>query len=163
VIRTEKAEMLEIKTISDLQKNAHQIRFASQGEFDERDDGLPALEKIYGKFDWKSSKIYDNGLKYEVLSNDEADVAPAYTTEGQLVDVDMYTLLEDDKQVWPPYNLAPVVQNDILERVPELAEILNEVNASLDTATVTKLNAKVDVEKEELEEVAAQYYESIVS
>lgn len=161
VIRTAVAEKYQIKTITDLQKNADQIRFASQGEFDERDDGLPALEKVYGKFDWKSSKIYDNGLKYEVLSNDEADVAPAYTTEGQLVNVDEYTLLEDDQQVWPPYNLAPVVQNDLLESKPEIAEILNKVNASLDTATVTELNAKVDVEKEELEEVAAAYYESI--
>ena len=121
----------------------------------------PALKRVYGEFKWKSSKIYDNGLKYTVLANDEADVSPAYTTEGQLVNVDDYTLLVDDKQVWPPYNLAPVVQNDMLERIPEIADILNKISASLDTAAVTELNAKVDVEKQEIEEVAADYYQSI--
>ncbi len=161
VIRTDVAEELNIKTISDLQKHAEKIRFASQGEFDERDDGIPALKRVYGEFKWKSSKIYDNGLKYTVLANDEADVSPAYTTEGQLVNVDDYTLLVDDKQVWPPYNLAPVVQNDMLERIPEIADILNKISASLDTAAVTELNAKVDVEKQEIEEVAADYYQSI--
>src|SRR5699024_10387363 len=46
-----------IKTISDLQKNADKIRFASQGEFDQREDALPALETTYGDFNWKSSKV----------------------------------------------------------------------------------------------------------
>lgn len=160
VIRTSVAQELGIKTISDLQANADKIRFASQGEFDQREDGIPGLEKVYGPFNFKSSKIYDNGLKYEVLSNDEADLAPAYTTEGQLVN-DEFTLLEDDKQVWPPYNLAPVVQKSVLDANPDIADILNKVSATLDTSIVTALNAKVDVDKQEYEDVAKEYYDSI--
>ncbi|MFT3984462.1 MAG: glycine betaine ABC transporter substrate-binding protein, partial [Lachnospiraceae bacterium] len=105
VIRTELAKRLNITTISDLQAQAGQIRFASQGEFDQRDDGIPGLEKVYGPFLFQSSKVYDNGLKYQILLNDEADVTPAYTTEGQLVNTDQFTLLADDKQMWPPYYL----------------------------------------------------------
>lgn len=161
VIRTAVARKLGIKTISDLQEHAGELRFASQGEFNEREDGIPALEAAYGEFDWKSSKVYDNGLKYEVLSNDEADVAPVYTTEGQLVDGEQFTLLEDDKQVWPPYNLAPVVRDNVLEANPDIADILNEVSAKMDTESITKLNAKVDVDKEDYEDVASDYYESI--
>ncbi|MXO81392.1 glycine/betaine ABC transporter substrate-binding protein, partial [Paenibacillus sp. OT2-17] len=104
VIRSEVSKNLGITTITDLQKHVSKLRFASQGEVDQRADGIPALEKVYGKFNWKSSKVYDNSLKYEVLKNNEADVAPAYTTEGQLVNKDQFTLLKDDKQVWPPYN-----------------------------------------------------------
>ena len=63
VIRTDVAEQLGIRTISDLQKHAKELRFASQGEFDAREDGLPALEQKYGAFDWKSSRVYDGGLK----------------------------------------------------------------------------------------------------
>ncbi|CUQ59200.1 glycine betaine ABC transporter substrate-binding protein [Hungatella hathewayi] len=161
VIRTDVAEQLGIRTISDLQKHAKELRFASQGEFDAREDGLPALEQKYGAFDWKSSRVYDGGLKYEVLSNGEADVAPAYTTEGQLAQKDKYMLLEDDKQVWPPYNLAPVVRDDVLEKNPGIADILNKISASLDTDTVTALNAEVDVDKREYEEVAREYYDSL--
>ncbi len=161
VIRADIATQLGIRTISDLQKNAGELRFASQGEFDERDDGLPALEATYGPFAWKSSRVYDNGLKYQVLSSGEADVAPAYTTEGQLADTANYTLLEDDKQVWPPYNLAPVVRNELLQAKPEVADVLNRVSACFDTATLTRLNAEVDVEKREVDAVAAEYYETI--
>lgn len=150
-----------IKTISDLQAHAGDIRFASQGEFDEREDGIPGLEKVYGPFNWKSSKVYDNGLKYQVVENDEADAAPAYTTEGRLVETDKFVLLEDDKQVWPPYNIAPVVRDEVLEAYPQIAEILNPISAALDTETVTSLNAKVDIDQEEYEDVALDFYESI--
>lgn len=161
VVRTDVARKLGIATITDLQKHAEEIRFASQGEFDQRDDGIPALTKAYGDFKWKSSKIYDNGLKYEVLENNEADAAPAYTTEGRLVDTEQFTLLEDDKQVWPPYNLAPVIRDSVLSAHPDIAEILNKVNSHLDTKTITSLNAKVDVDKEEFDKVAKDYYDSI--
>lgn len=150
-----------ILTISDLQANAEKLRFASQGEFDEREDGLPGLEKIYGPFEFKSSKIYDNGLKYNIVESDEADVAPAYTTEGRLAEKDKFVLLEDDKQAWPPYNLAPVVRDDVLEENPDIPQILGKVNAALDTETITALNAQVDVDKEEVEDVAADFYASL--
>lgn len=161
VIRTETANSLNIKTISDLQAHASELRFASQGEFDEREDGLPGLEKTYGTFNWQSSKVYDNSLKYSVLENDEADVTPAYTTEGQLVNTDEFTLLEDDKQFWPPYNLAPVVRDNILDDNPDIKTILNNISAKLDTETVTELNAKVDVDGQEYTDVAKEYYDSI--
>lgn len=161
VIRTKTAKLLNIKTISDLQAHASELRFASQGEFDERKDGLPGLEKIYGTFNWKSSKVYDNSLKYSVLENDEADVTPAYTTEGQLVNTDEFTLLEDDKQFWPPYNVAPVVRDNILDDNPDIKTILNNISAKLNTETVTELNAKVDVDGQEYTDVAKEYYDSI--
>lgn len=70
VIRTEAAKKFGIKTISDLQAHASELRFASQGQFDERSDGLPALEATYGPFDWAEHEVYDEGLKYQVLEND---------------------------------------------------------------------------------------------
>lgn len=161
VVSKDVAEELGITTISDLQAHASEIRFASQGEFNEREDAIPALEKVYGAFDWKSSKVYDNGLKYELLEKGEADACPAYTTEGQLIETGKFTLLEDDKHVWPPYNLAPVVQDKILAEHPDIAGVLNAVSETLDTETVTALNAKIDVEKEEMDDVAREYYESI--
>ena len=150
-----------ITTISQLQENASKLRFASQGEFDEREDGLPGLEKVYGPFEWASSKVYDNGLKYQVVESNEADVSPAYTTEGRLSETDKFILLEDDRHVWPPYNLAPVVRGDVYKENPEIGEILKKVNETLDTAAITALNAKVDVDKEEYEDVAEEYWESI--
>ena len=161
VIRTALAKELNIYTVSDLQKQAQKIRFASQGEFEYREDGIPGLEKVYGEFNFQSITLYDNGLKYKILESMEADVAPAYTTEGQLVNTDLYTLLEDDKNFWPPYYLAPIIRTEVLEENPDIAEVLNKISASLDTKTVTMLNAKVDVDQLEYEEVAKDFYDSI--
>ena len=160
VITTKAAEQYGIKTISDLQAHASELRFASQGEFDERSDGLPALEATYGAFDWKEHTSFNNGLKYEVLRNDEADVAPVYTTEGQLVD-DAFTLLEDDKHVWPPYNVAPVVRGEVLDANPDIEDVLNAVSKQLTTKGLTELNAKVDIDKQDYEDVAAEFFDSL--
>ena len=96
-----------------------------------------------------------------MVESDEADVSPAYTTEGRLSETDKFILLEDDRHVWPPYNLAPVVRGDVYKENPEMGEILKKVNETLDTAAITALNAKVDVDKEEYEDVAEEYWESI--
>lgn len=160
-IKTSVAEKYNIYTISDLQKNADKIRFASQGEFDQREDGLPGLKEVYGSFAFKSSTVYDNSLKYQVLLNDEADATPAYTTEGQLSNKDEFTILDDDQKFWPPYNLMPVIRQDILESNPEIKTIINNINKDLDTDTLIELNAKVDIDGEDYADVAKEYYESI--
>lgn len=160
VIRTAAAKKYNISTISDLQQHASELRFVSQGEFDEREDGIPALEAVYGEFNWKSSKVYDNSLKYEILAKDEGDVCPAGPTEGNLVQK-KFTLLKDDKGVWPPYNIAPIVRNKVLKKNPEIKKVLNKISPKITTKAITKLNAKVDVDKEEYTEVAKEFYDSI--
>ncbi|MCB2353033.1 glycine betaine ABC transporter substrate-binding protein [Clostridium estertheticum] len=157
VISKKASDQYNVHTISDLQKNASQIRFASQGEFDKRSDGLQALIKAYGPFNFKDEKLYDNGLKYDVLKNDKADLAVAYTTEGQLSD-SQFVVLEDDKHVWPPYNVAPVVRQDILVKNSDIKDILNKVTAKLDNKTLIKLNAEVDIDKKEYKTVAKEFY-----
>lgn len=160
-IRKETAQQYGIATMSDLQANADKLKLCSQGEFEQREDGLPGLAKVYGEFNFASVKLYDSGLKYQILENGEADVCPAYSTDAQLVNTDKFAYLEDDKQFWPPYYMAPVVRNDALKENPEIAEILNKVSAKLDTETMISLNAKVDIDKQEYDEVAKEFYDSI--
>lgn len=160
-IRTDVAEQYGIYTMSDLQANADKLRVCSQGEFEYREDGLPGLAKVYGDFNFKSINVYDNGIKYQILASGEADVCPGYSTDAQLVNKDQFTYLKDDKGFWPPYYLAPIVRNEVLEANPKLAEVLNAVSAKLDTDTIVALNAKVDIDHREYDEVAREFYESI--
>lgn len=160
-IRTEIADQYGIYTVSDLQENADKISLCSQGEFEYREDGIPGLEQVYGEFNFKSIRVYDSGLKYQILENGEEDLCPAYSTDAQLVYKDKFTYLEDDKHFWPPYYLAPVIRNEVLEANPDIADILNHVSENLDTETIIALNAKVDIEKQEYEEAAKEFYESI--
>ena len=160
-IRKETAGQYNIATMSDLQANADKLKLCSQGEFEQREDGLPGLAKVYGEFHFASINLYDSGLKYQILESGEADVCPAYSTDAQLVNTDKFAYLEDDKQFWPPYYMAPVIRNDALKENPEIAEILNKVSAKLDTETMISLNAKVDIDKQEYDEVAKEFYDSI--
>ena len=159
-VRTQVAEQYGIFTISDLQREAAHIRFCSQGEFEYREDGIPGLTGLYGPFDFASIKVYDSGIKYQILEQDEADACPGYSTDAQLVNTDKFTYLEDDKGFWPPYYLAPIVRNEVLEANPEIATILNAISAKLDTETMVSLNAKVDIDHMEYEEVAREFYET---
>ena len=159
-VRTDVARQYDIYTMSDLQREAEHIRVCSQGEFEYREDGLPGLTQVYGPFNFASINVYDNGIKYQILEQGEADCCPGYSTDAQLVDTEKFTYLEDDKGFWPPYYLAPIVRSEVLEANPEIAEILNAVSAKLDTETMVALNAKVDIDHMEYDEVAREFYET---
>ena len=160
-VRTEVAKQYNIYTMSDLQREAEHIRVCSQGEFEYREDGIPGLTKVYGPFNFASINVYDNGIKYQILEQGEADCCPGYSTDAQLVNTELFTYLEDDKGFWPPYYLAPIVRNEVLEANPEIAGILNAVSTKLDTETMVSLNAKVDIDHMEYDEVAREFYETV--
>lgn len=154
------ADKYGIKTVSDLWKHASELRFGSTSDFYEREDGFDGLKKAYGDVKFKEENSFDNALKYEVLKNDESDVVPAYTTDAQLSD-DTFLLLEDDKAFWPPYNIIPVTRQDVLDANPDIADIINNISSKIDSKTMQELNAKVDIDLEEYDDVAKEFYESI--
>jgi osmoprotectant transport system substrate-binding protein len=65
--------------------------------------------------------------------------------------------LKDDKNLWPPYYVVPVVRKETLDANPKVAEVLNKVSAMLDEATVAEMNYKVDGEKMEPKDVARDF------
>ena len=74
-----------------------------------------------------------------------------------------WVVLQDDKNFWPPYDLAPYVRAEVLEANPGLADVLNELIAAFPQepaearAEMTALNAKVDIDMMEPEEAAEQW------
>ena len=156
-IRTSVAKKYNIKTLSDLQKKANKIRFVSQGEFDKRADALPGMNKKYGKYNFKSQKDYDDSLKYKIMSQGKGDAAPVSTTDGQLA-TSKFTLLKDNKNLWPPYNLVPLVNKKSAESHPKMEKALNKIDAKLTTKQLTNLNKKVDVDGQNYKTVAKNWY-----
>ncbi|OAO89104.1 hypothetical protein AXX17_ATUG04470, partial [Arabidopsis thaliana] len=150
------AEQYNLYKISDLPKLAPQLKLAAVPEFEEREDGLKGLNSFYGKMDFKSIKLYDYGIKYRTILAGEADVTVGFTTDGDLTNKDL-VLLQDDKNFWPPYFVAPVLRGELNEKDPEIAKVLNKISAKLDNATVQGLNAEVDINKKEYADVAKDY------
>ncbi|MCD6055008.1 MAG: Substrate-binding region of ABC-type glycine betaine transport system, partial [Rubrobacteraceae bacterium] len=95
---------------------------------------------------------------YQGVLQGEGDAGVGFTTDSQLAS-DELVVMEDQKNIWPFYYPAPVVRSNVLEENPKMEEVLNSVSESLDAETMRQLNAQVDIEQEDPEDVAAAYLE----
>jgi osmoprotectant transport system substrate-binding protein len=146
-----------ISTLSDLAVKAGGLRLAAVPEFLKRADGLPGLQHRYGGFRFRQVKIVDNGLKYQALAHGDVDVILAFTTEGDLK-ANNLVVLEDNKHLFPPDQVAPVVRKAALDAQPSLAQPLNKLAPLLTNDVMQNLNLQVDgPQKREPADVARDF------
>ncbi|ADL08901.1 glycine betaine ABC transporter substrate-binding protein [Thermosediminibacter oceani] len=145
----------KIETFSDLEKISDQLVLGGTMEFMERPDGYPGLKEKYG-FKFKETKSMDIGLRYTAIANDEVQVIDAFATDGLLVRHNL-KILQDDKHFFPPYYAAPVIRQDVLEKYPQLKDILNQLASQISDEEMQKLNYLVDGEGKEAAEVAKEF------
>jgi osmoprotectant transport system substrate-binding protein len=152
----EGAERYGIRTISDMVANAGQLTMAGPPEFQEREDGLPGLREVYGDFDLAAYQAIDPGLRYQALVQGQADVVVAFGTDGEIAAFDL-VLLEDDRGMFPPYQVAPVMRAQILEDHPEVADALNAIAPLLTNEAMQTLNFEVSGNGREPADVAREF------
>ena len=156
VVRNETAEAEGLKTLSDLAKVSKTLVFGGGAEFPDRADGLPGLKRVYDA-EFKEFKQFAKlGLRYDALSQKDIDVVNGAATDWQ-IGAQGLTALADDKGLFPPYYVAPVVRQQALDANPKMAEILEALGSHLDNATMQVLNAKVETEHEEAKDVAEAF------
>jgi osmoprotectant transport system substrate-binding protein len=134
-----------------LEQNPDAI-LCSDEEWTVRPDGYPALQEKYG-FAFKEENVLamEIGVTYKALRDGECDLAMGFATDGRIAAWGLFNL-EDDKFFFPVYNPAPVVRKEVLDKYPELADVLAPIAKALDTDTMTYLNSVVDVgEDQELD------------
>ncbi len=151
-----RADELGITTISDLAGQAESLTIAAPPEFTEREDGLPGLQQVYGDFAFQDVLAVDAGLRYQALLNDEADVVVAFGTDGELAANDL-VVLTDDQGLWPPYQVAPVVRQELLDDNPTIADALNRLAPLLTNETMQRLNYEVSGNQREPTDVAREF------
>jgi osmoprotectant transport system substrate-binding protein len=149
-----------LNTLSDMAaayNNGEGLVMAVNAEFPQRPDGLPGLEEAYGFSTTRADlKAMDSGLTYQALNEDQVDIALVFATDGRIAAFD-FRVLEDDKGFFPNYAIAPVVRTEVLDAHPDLAGLLNSMSAVIDDSTMQALNARVDVDKESIENVAQSF------
>jgi osmoprotectant transport system substrate-binding protein len=158
-VTKETADKFGLKTYSDLVTKAAELRLGAPAEFPDRQD-TKGLEGAYGAFvgTFKEFKPLGTGsLRYDALKNGEVDVIVAFTTDARIAG-DSLVVLEDDKNFYPVYNIAPVVRQDTLQQFPQIAETINKLSPLLDDQTMARLNFEVDgPAKKEIKEVAKAF------
>jgi osmoprotectant transport system substrate-binding protein len=152
----QKSRELDIITISDFVEQASNLILIGPPEFEVREDGLPGLKSAYGDFQLQAYKAVDPGLRYQGLVNGEADVAVAFGTDGEISAFEL-VVLEDDQQLFPPYQVAPVVRQELLDTNPEIAQILNDISPVITDEVMQDLNYQVTGEEREPEDVARDF------
>jgi osmoprotectant transport system substrate-binding protein len=160
VITKEFADKYNIKTISQLKEVESEVRAIVHTGWDTRKDIRAALTATYGEFKFKSETEYGGGIAFQVLLEGLEDLNLSTTTDPNLTKSEL-VVLEDDKHVWPPYHLTPVVRQETLDKYPEIEDIINAVTEKLTTEEQIQLNAKVTFDFEEVDDVARELFDRI--
>ncbi|MFT8317940.1 MAG: glycine betaine ABC transporter substrate-binding protein [Sporolactobacillus sp.] len=162
ILTKKAADKYGITNISQLQKNSSKLRLAQEYDWNADPAIGKALDATYGKFHFASVKTYNTGLVYSVLKNNQADALIAQTTDPQLKEKATYVLLKDNKKVWAPYYLTPIIREKTLKKYPEVAKIINNVTKKIGSKDILDLNQKVMLQKQEYQDVARDFYNSHV-
>lgn len=161
-MQASEAKAMGIETLSDMAaavNEGKELVLASNAEWYAREDGFRPFAKAYGfKLPRNQIKRMDSGLTYTALKEGEVDMALVFATDGRIPAFD-FVLLKDDRNFFPNYAITPVVRQDTLDNNPELDEQLNVLSGLLDNEVMSRLNAEIDVEKEEIEKVARRFLE----
>jgi glycine betaine/choline ABC-type transport system substrate-binding protein len=152
----EKAEELNIKTLSDLAEHPG-LTLVGDSTTWTRPDVYPGLQKEYG-LDLEK-KMVDTNFFYEALAQGQGDVTTCFSTDGRLKEYDL-TVLEDDKNFYPHYDGMYVVRAEVLEEFPEIEEALKPLFGNIDEETMIGLNYQVEVEQKDPVDVAREFLES---
>ena len=138
------------------------VKLAASSEFVNSAPALPAFQAAYG-FTLSPEQLIvlsggDTAATIQAASNQTsgANAAMVYGTDGQIA-VSNLVVLEDDKNVQPVYQPAPVIRAETLAEHPEIEELLKPVFESLTLETLQELNGKVQVDGLPAADVAREY------
>jgi osmoprotectant transport system substrate-binding protein len=120
-----------------------------------REDVLPRLDEVYG-LEFAQVQQIGYELVPPAVASGQCQVGIVYSTAA-LISKHGLRVLADDKQAFGAYTPAPTVRTDRLKRWPDLTADLAALTAALDTPTVTRLNARVDVDRVPVRKVAEEF------
>ena len=151
------ADENDLTTLSDLAALGKPVKLAAAEDCEGRSDCEGGLKDVYGLDVTEVIPLgFGSPQTKEAVKKDEAQLGLTGTTDGSL-EQDGLVLLEDDKGIQPAQNLIPAVNSDFLKDNPDVAEVLNALSAALTTDALAEMNAKVDLERQKPEDVAADF------
>ena len=156
-IRSEKAKELGVTTMSDVAKlPASEQTFCVEQEFSARPDGWIGFAETYG-LPVDNISTLDTGAIYSITDEGKTcNFGEVFTTDGRIAALDL-TVMKDDKEFFPVYQVAFTLKQTTLDEYPAIADVLDPISAKLTEATMQQLNAYVDIDGEDPEDVARQF------
>ena len=138
------------------------FKLAASAEFVESPAALPAFETAYG-FTLKPDQTLilaggDTSATIRAAAEQTSDVnaAMVYGTDGAVAALGL-VVMTDDKGAQAVYEPAPTIRKSVLDAYPQIRDLLDPVFASLDAPTLQGLNAKIQVDGQDIAAVAQEY------
>ena len=164
-VRSDLAKSESLATLEDLAAYINRggsFKLAASEEFVSDEPALPSFERGYG-FKLRNDQLLvfaggNTTLTEQAAASGQEGVnaAMAYGTDGQLAALGL-KVLTDTKQIQPVYAPAPNIRGEVLQKNPEIRDILDPAFKSLDLETLQTLNSRIAVEGQSARNVAQAY------
>jgi osmoprotectant transport system substrate-binding protein len=150
------AQQNQLREIGDL-RELDSFTLGARPEFETRQQGFAGMQSVYGLTNGQFVPV-DIDARFVALDEGDVDVANIFTTDPQLLDGD-YEVLEDPERIFGYQHAALVVDEDKLETLggDEFMDVINSVNSQLSQRSMIELNAAVDLDGRDADDVAGQF------
>jgi osmoprotectant transport system substrate-binding protein len=159
VTNKQSVDKYDLSKLSDLKAHGSMLVMGGPPECKTRQACLKGLQTVY-KIKFKEFKPLDAGgpQTIQALKANQIQIANLFTTDPRIAAND-FVLLEDDKgPLAGAENVVPVVRDETLDAYDaELTAAVNAITETLTTEGLLALNDRVVNDKEDAEDVAADY------
>lgn len=153
-LKKEFAEKNNLKNISDLQNIENKIKAGFTLEFNDRKDGNLGLKELYGLN--LNVITLEPSLRYQAIESGNVNLIDGYSTDSEIKRYNLVAL-KDDKNLFPPYQVTPIIREDLLNKYPEVESILNKLSGKISEKEMINMNYEVDVNGKTPYDVAKDY------
>jgi osmoprotectant transport system substrate-binding protein len=153
VVTQQSAQQNSLSTVEDLAPKCAEYVLGAAGEWKQRWE--TKIKQLYN-CTFKEIRTTDAGgpVTVEALKSGQVQVANLFTT-ASAIKANNFVQLKDTKRMYPAQNVVPFGRTDALGGANAAA--LNKVSAALTTDKLTALVARVEVDKENAADVAADF------
>jgi osmoprotectant transport system substrate-binding protein len=154
-VRTADAQEAKAATLSQAAEAKTRWKIAVSYEFQQRIDGIPAISS-YKLPMAQAIRGMETPQLFPALERGDVNMIAADPTDGRLTSP-AYSILADDRHVFPPYQACLLVRQDVLSAEPRLRGYLAELSGKFTTEEVRKMSAEVDLKHRQPAAVAADF------
>jgi glycine betaine/choline ABC-type transport system substrate-binding protein len=156
VVRGKDAREKHLQTLTDASRVTAGWTLGVGYEFQQRADGLGALDATY-HLSWKGRpKSMDLGLLYQALGQSQVSMIAANATDGMLSKMDLKAL-DDDKHAFPPYQVCILARQDLLRDTAGVRDALGALSGKFSNEKMRELNYLVDGKHRPVTQVASDF------
>ncbi len=148
------AKEYHLKTISDLKGVQDKLKAGFTLEFNDREDGNKGLQSVYGLN--LNVATMEPALRYDAIKTGDIQIMEVYSTDLEIERCQLQ-ILKDDQHLFPPYQGAPLMKAELLEKHPELEAVLNKLAGKITEKQMSQMNYQVGVEGKPAAQVAHDF------